>query len=248
MEAAISPGVTPRANVIALPSGNVTVTLEGAETGADTGFLLVKQGAEHPEPLIQCQGKLRYNPFADSAKREKMRKSVLGPRMTRLAILGSVSLVVLGCVVLPACGQQDEARALLAQCNDPLPRDLDSCVARVHAMDETNPSPELQSLMARLIVRQARISEPPPDQGYDPDHPPDDEGVSSYDVAPPDPPPSTDLGPLQPYAPPPYATSQDEAPPDTQGDPSDAGPPPDANVPAGDANAPYLPQNPVPHP
>jgi hypothetical protein len=165
-------------------------------------------------------------------------------------MLGSTSLVILSCAALPACGQQEERRIVLSECSDPSPRDLYRCISRVREIDETDPSPEIQALMARLIVRQARESEPPPplpDAGYDPDHPPDDAGVSSYDVAPPDPPPSTDLGPLQPYDPPPGASVQEEAPPDMQGDPSQAGPPPDSYPGPGDPNTPYAPGTPVPH-
>src|ERR1700744_4589490 len=55
MEAAISPGVTPRANVSAVPSGKVTETL--AEGAADTGFLLFFEGADHREPSGISQDK-----------------------------------------------------------------------------------------------------------------------------------------------------------------------------------------------
>ena len=41
MEAAISPPVTPRANVSTLPSGKVMFTL-ATEAGADTAFLLFR--------------------------------------------------------------------------------------------------------------------------------------------------------------------------------------------------------------
>jgi hypothetical protein len=164
--------------------------------------------------------------------------------MTRAAFLGSVSLIFLSCAALPACGQQDETRAVLAQCSDPAPRDIDSCLRRARALDETDPTPEIQALMGQLIQRQIRASEPPPPppETFDPDHPPDDKGVSSYDVAPPDPPPSSDLGPLQPYQSPPDTNSQDDAPPDAQGNPADAGPPPDANAPPGDPNGPPPPR------
>jgi hypothetical protein len=152
--------------------------------------------------------------------------------MTRIAFLGSASLIFLSCAALPACGQQDETQAVLAQCSDPAPGDIDSCLERARVLDETSPSPEVQALIGRLIQRQARASEPPPPPppgaAPDPDHPVDDKGVSSYDVSPPTPPPSSDLGPLEPYQPPPQ--QQDETPPDTQTAPADMGPP-DPNAP-----------------
>jgi hypothetical protein len=69
----------------------------------------------------------------------------------------------------------------------------------------------------------------------------DDKGVSSYDVAPPDPPPSSDLGPLEPYQPPPDTRQQDESAPDTQTAPADMAPP-DPNAP------PQINQNALPPP
>jgi hypothetical protein len=150
--------------------------------------------------------------------------------MTRIAFLGSASLIVLSCAALPACGQQDETQAVLAQCSDPAPNDLDSCLERARVLDETSPSPEVQALIGRLIQIQARANEPPPPPGAvpDPDHPADDKGVSSYDISPPTPPTANDLGPLEPYQPPPQ--QQDETPPDAQTAPADMAPP-DPNTP-----------------
>ena len=143
--------------------------------------------------------------------------------MTRAALIGSASLLFVCCASLPACSQQDETQAVLAQCSDPPPGALDSCLERARVLDETNPNPDIQALVAKLIERQARNSEPvaPPDTWSTP--PPDDNGVSSYDTTPPTPPPSPDLGPLQPYQPPPDANPQEETPPDIQGNPADAG-------------------------
>jgi hypothetical protein len=160
--------------------------------------------------------------------------------MTRIAFLGSASLIFLSCAALPACGQQDETRAILAQCSDPAPRDLDSCLERARVQEETDPTPELQALVGKLIQAQVRASEPPPPDPYaDPNHPPGDQGVSSYDVSPPDPPPSDDLGPLQPYQPPPDTNTQDESPPDAQTSPGDMTPPdPNSAPPPGAMGAP----------
>jgi hypothetical protein len=157
--------------------------------------------------------------------------------MTRLAFLGSASLIFLSCAALPACGQQDEAQAVLTQCRDPAPRELDGCLERARVLEETDPTPEMQALVGRLIQLQVRASEPPPPPPPsavgDADHPPGDEGVSSYDVAPPTPPPSSDLGPLEPYQPPPQ--QGDESPPDANIAPADMGPP-DPNAPPTGSN------------
>jgi hypothetical protein len=159
--------------------------------------------------------------------------------MTRIAFLGSASLIFLACAALPACGQQDETQAILAQCSDPAPHDLDSCLERARVQEETNPTPELQALVGKLIQAQVRASEkPPPTDTVDPNHPPDDQGVSSYDVAPPDPPPSSDLGPLQPYQPPPDTSSEDESPPGAQDSPADMTPPDPNAPPQGTVTAP----------
>ncbi len=168
--------------------------------------------------------------------------SALGPRMTRIAFLGSASLIFLSCAALPACGQQDETQAVLTQCSDPAPRDIDACLERARVLEETSPTPEMQALVGKLIQLQVRASEPPPPPSntVDPNHSPDDQGVSSYDVAPPAPPPSNDLGPLEPYQAPPDARQQDDTPPDPQTAPADMAPP-DPNAPPADPNAQPLP-------
>jgi hypothetical protein len=153
--------------------------------------------------------------------------------MARIAFLTSASLIFLSCAALPACGQQDEAQAVLAQCSDPVPRDIDSCLERARVLEETNPTPEMQALVGKLIQAQVRASEPPPPPAGpvgDANHPSDDQGVSSYDVAPPDPPTSSDMGPLEPYQPPPPDNSQEDTPPDSQTAPADMAPP-DPNAP-----------------
>jgi hypothetical protein len=152
--------------------------------------------------------------------------------MRRAAFLGSASLIFVSCAALPACGQQDETQAVLTQCSNPAPRDVDSCLERARVLDETNPTKEVQALVAQLIQRQVRQpGQTPPDGQPDDDHPPDDAGVSSYDTTPPTPPPAEELQPLQPYQQPPDANAQSDAPPDMQGNPDDAGPPPDQGPP-----------------
>jgi len=148
--------------------------------------------------------------------------------MTRAAFLGSISLTFLACATLPACGQQDETQAVLAQCSDPAPRDIDTCLERARVQDETDPSPEIHALVGHLIQRQVKASEAThaPDQSdSSTPPPPDDQGVSSYDASPPTPPPPSDAVPLEPYQPPPPDNARQDAPPDAQGDPSDAEPP-----------------------
>jgi hypothetical protein len=144
--------------------------------------------------------------------------------MTRLAYLGSLSLVALACAALPACGQQDDMQKIVAQCSDPAPADLDSCIEQVRVLNETDPSPATQQLEAHLIQLQVEEREKPQqaDQGTPP--PADDNGVSSYDVSPPTPPTSSDLGGGSTYDAPPDVPPQDQAPPAEQGNPSDVGP------------------------
>lgn len=138
--------------------------------------------------------------------------------MPRLAFLGSAALIALACAVLPACGQQqDETQKIIARCSDPPPDQVDSCLEQVRVQQETDPSPDLDKLLAQLIKRQVEASNPPKAA---PPPPPDDNGVST-DMAPP-PPPSPDLtdgGVDQP----PAMSPQEQAPPDQQGSPADAG-------------------------
>jgi hypothetical protein len=165
-----------------------------------------------------------------------------------MAFLGSASLIFLSCAALPACGQQDEKQAVMAQCGDPAPRDIDACLERARVLNETDPSPDVQALVARLIQKQVQFSEPPPPTiPPDAQPSPDDNGVSSYDTTPPLPPPSDDLGPQGTYQPPPDAAPAQEAPPDVQGNPSDIGPPDAGPASPGDPNAPPPPPDSGPH-
>ena len=145
--------------------------------------------------------------------------------MTRVAYLGSLALVALACGALPACGQQDQTQVLIAKCSDPAPADVDTCMEQVRVLNETDPSPEAGKLLAHLIQLQveARDNPPPTPLGQPQDAPPDDHGVSSYDVSPPEPPVSPDLGPGPTYDAPPDVPPQEEAPPVEQGDPNDVG-------------------------
>jgi hypothetical protein len=137
-----------------------------------------------------------------------------------------------------------------------LPRDLDVCLERARVQEETDPSPEVQSLLASLIQRQARMTDLSRHRAIWQDGPPppdNDRGVSSYDTGSSVPPTSPDLlgnepdgsvGPDDlappppqqeggdPYEAPPDSAQQDATPPDLQGNPSDTGPDDDGSRPA----------------
>jgi len=137
--------------------------------------------------------------------------------MPRLAFLGSAALIALACAVLPACGQQqDETQKIIARCSDPPPDQVDSCLEQVRVQQETDPSPDLDPLMAQLIKRQVEARNPP---DAAPPPPPEDNGAGNDNVTPPPSPDLTDGGADQP----PALSPQDEAPPDQQGNPADAG-------------------------
>jgi len=134
--------------------------------------------------------------------------------MTRLAILGSVCLVSLACATLPACGQQDETQRILAQCSNPAPNQIDSCIEQARVQQEADPSPQLKDLIASLIKREADARNQP--QSLQPSSPESD----AYDP-PQTPPPSPDLDNGNAYEPPPDMAPQDVAPPPAQGNPAD---------------------------
>lgn len=155
--------------------------------------------------------------------------------MARLAVMGSIALISLACATLPACGQQDETQRILTECSDPPPNAVDSCLERARVQDETDPSPEMQKLVANLIRQQVEARNRPQDLTPLPPMPSDGSDPNGYD-APPTPPPSSDLDGGSTYDAPPDASSQDDAPPAEQGDPADADqgnadqPPPDSGA------------------
>lgn len=162
--------------------------------------------------------------------------------MTRLAILGSVCLVSLACATLPACGQQDETQRILAQCGNPAPNQIDSCIEQARVQQETDPSSQLKNLIASLLKREADARNQP--QSLQPSLPPADD-TGAYDT-PPTPPPSPDLDSGSTYEPPPDMPPQDAAPPVEQGNPAatdqDDGDDSPPSPPPGDSG-----QNPAPH-
>jgi hypothetical protein len=136
--------------------------------------------------------------------------------MARLAYLGSIALAALAYAALPAFGQQDETRRILAQCSDPPPDQIDSCLEQARVQEETDPSSDLQNLVASLIKRQVEARNAP------------------QEVAPPQP----DADNSGSYEAPPEAAPQELAPPAVPGDPSAAdengdnsGAPPDGDQP-----------------
>ncbi|HSM94863.1 MAG TPA: hypothetical protein VLT91_02385 [Rhizomicrobium sp.] len=141
--------------------------------------------------------------------------------MARLAVVGSIALISLACATLPACGQQDETQRILAECSDPPPSAVDSCLEQARVQEETDPSPDLQKLVASLIKRQVEARNQPQDLAPLPPMPTDGSDPNAYD-SPPVPPPSSDLDSGSSYDAPPDTPSADVAPPVEQGSPDDA--------------------------
>ena len=112
--------------------------------------------------------------------------------MTRAAWIGTFTLILLACGALPACSQEDANAKIVSDCSDAVPQAVDSCLERARVAEETDPTPEMQALVAKLIQRQVEMSENKQPQIVEAP-PEDDHGVSSYDVAPSIPPPSPDL-------------------------------------------------------
>ena len=80
--------------------------------------------------------------------------------MTRMAFWSYLSALMLSAVALPARAQQDSFDSVMADCGGSIPpRVVDSCLERVRVLDETNPSPQLQSLEAQLSRRAERLHE-----------------------------------------------------------------------------------------
>jgi hypothetical protein len=142
--------------------------------------------------------------------------------MARLAILGSVCLVSLACATLPACGQQDETQRILAQCSNPPPNQIDSCIEQARVQQETDPTPQLKDLIAALIKREADARNQPQSLQPLPPVPGDEADTGSAYDTPPTPPPSSDLDSGGAYEPPPDMAPQDVEPPPQQNNPADA--------------------------
>jgi hypothetical protein len=172
--------------------------------------------------------------------------------MTRAAFYTTVSLIFLTTAGLPACAQQDESKALIAECSNPPPKALDSCIERARVQEETNPTPEMQSLVAQLLQLEATLDDerheadaPPRDMGP-PDRPYAGDGADDGAAPPlPDADIASDEGSSAPDM-----NDADQAPPDSQGAPGDMGPPdsqdapddmtpPDSQPPPDDRNGEY---------
>jgi len=129
-----------------------------------------------------------------------------------------MALVTLACATLPACGQQDDTQRIIAQCNNPPSDQIDSCLEQARVQEETDPSPEMQKLVANLIKLQVEARNAPRDLEPPPPPPPDDGSDPNAFETPPAPPlPDADGGS---YEAPPVSTPQDIAPPAMQGNPA----------------------------
>jgi len=179
--------------------------------------------------------------------------------MKRTAFWSSLSVLLLGAATLPACAQQDSFDSVMADCSGTIPaRAVNACLERVRALDETSPSPQLQSLEAQLSRRAELMQErrgdgaaqqgyaqsnPPPGYGnpqgggyQGPDYGSDNQGPPASGYGPPDQGPPVDTGANDPGPPPGYDqnqdTSRDEQPPtDEQSGPDDQPPPYDTTGP-----------------
>lgn len=179
--------------------------------------------------------------------------------MKRILFWPSSIILLLGVLVLPACGQQDTADAISADCSGHIPREkLDSCLERARVIDETDPSAPLKALEAELEQRalhhdEAQNGPPPgadqdqgpPPPGYDPNQPPpnyspDDQMQRDE---PPDQPPPPDSR-SRDQMPPPEGPRGDVPPPADQAGPGEVmppdegpqGPPPDNTPPPDDSD------------
>jgi hypothetical protein len=180
--------------------------------------------------------------------------------MKRILFWPSSIILLMGVLVLPACGQQDTADAISADCSGHIPREkLDSCLERARVIDETDPSAPLKALEAELEQRalhhdEAQNGPPPgadqdqgpPPPGYDPNQPPppnyspDDQMQRDE---PPDQPPPPDSR-SRDQMPPPEGPRGDVPPPADQAGPGEVmppdegpqGPPPDNTPPPDDSD------------
>jgi hypothetical protein len=171
--------------------------------------------------------------------------------MRRLAFWSSLSVLMVSAAALPACAQQDNFDSVMADCGGRIPaRVVDSCLERVRVLDETNPSPQLQSLEAQLSRRAENIrlrrddggpqsyGNGPPPPGYDQSSQAPPPGYGPGDQQPPtgsdDQPPSPDNNAGEPPPPPGYdrdqGVSPDEQPPPNDQNGADDQPPPDDNT------------------
>jgi hypothetical protein len=175
--------------------------------------------------------------------------------MTRTAFWPSSAVLLLGLLALPACAQQDSPEAVVADCSGPIPREkVDSCLERARVLDETNPSPQMQSLEAQLELRERHHDmaqgAPPPSsdgsyQGPTPGYGQDQGPPPGYGDNQPPPPPQdygsgnqmpSDQATRQYEGPPPDDRMNDQSPP-VEGPTGDMAPPSDQAGP-GDVSPP----------
>jgi hypothetical protein len=125
----------------------------------------------------------------------------------------------------PALAQQDNPDTIVADCSGQIPQEkVDSCLERARVADETDPSPQMQSLEAQLEIR-AHHPDVAPSNSL-PGNPAIDnrgQAAASQDMRPYEQPPSDQNDPSNtmapdntaPEPPPDNARSQDN--PNTQG-------------------------------
>lgn len=150
--------------------------------------------------------------------------------MVRLGLAGSLTAFLLASAAPAyAAAGDDTVAEVMRDCGgNSLPRDLvSSCLERARVLDQSDPSPQLESLEAKLEQQVRRspsdVASPlpppndqmgdddrgPPQQGYGPDNGQPDDEMGPDDQGPPD----EDSGP------------DDQGPPDQGYGPDDRGPP-----------------------
>ena len=140
--------------------------------------------------------------------------------MVRLGFAGLTAALLVSAAPVYAAPGDDTPAEVMRDCGgDSLPRDeVSSCLERARVLDQSSPSPELQSLEARLEQRvkaapdDADTPPPPPSRydrmGADDNQPPPDEDYDNGNAAPDD-----EMGP------------NDQPPPDEDNGSDDQGPP-----------------------
>jgi hypothetical protein len=127
---------------------------------------------------------------------------------------------------LPACGQQDDTQRILAQCGNPAPNQIDSCIEQARVQQEADPSPEMKALIASLVRREADARNQP--QSLQPSVPSDASDAGNTYDAPPTPPPepggsaNADQSDDDTGQPPPQQQDNEQNPPPDSGGPGRA--------------------------
>jgi hypothetical protein len=123
---------------------------DGDDTENSFCYWLVGGGPSGSDAL---KSRRRFSPFLRPNLRAIVYVfAVFGVMMTKPLYAGLPFLLIAAGVVAPVAARADDASTVLSDCGAAgLPASqIDSCLERVRVLDETDPSPQLQSLEARL--------------------------------------------------------------------------------------------------